>query len=77
LGSKKILEEKLEVPIYFFCYPGGSYDQKVKKATQQAGFKMVLTTKVGVEIPADNLLEIPRIRVSGEASLEEFISRLK
>ncbi|MGB3613748.1 MAG: polysaccharide deacetylase family protein [Elainellaceae cyanobacterium] len=41
--SKQILEEKLGIPIQYFTYPEGNYDERVAEAVQQAGFRAALT----------------------------------
>ncbi|MGL5082651.1 MAG: polysaccharide deacetylase family protein [Microcoleaceae cyanobacterium] len=41
--SKRILEEKLEVPIHYFTYPEGKYDERVSAWVKAAGYKAALT----------------------------------
>jgi peptidoglycan/xylan/chitin deacetylase (PgdA/CDA1 family) len=45
--SKRILEDKLSLPIYFISLPGGFYSQQVLKAAQGSGYKGVATSGPG------------------------------
>ena len=70
--SKEEIEAHIGRPVRFFCYPSGSYDRKVVKAVQAAGYWGAVTTQQGVEHASDDLLELSRIRVRGESGLERF-----
>lgn len=41
--SKQILEAQLGIPIRYFTYPEGKYDEQVAKALQAAGYQAALT----------------------------------
>lgn len=43
LQSKKILEEKLGIPIRYFTYPEGKYDERVTAWVKAAGYRGALT----------------------------------
>jgi peptidoglycan/xylan/chitin deacetylase (PgdA/CDA1 family) len=58
--SKSILEEKLQLPVDFFCYPYGDYDKGVMDMVGEAGYKGALTTKRGLVRRNDNPFEIRR-----------------
>jgi peptidoglycan/xylan/chitin deacetylase (PgdA/CDA1 family) len=45
--SKKVLEKLLGRPVEFFCYPYGSYDARVIRAVQKAGYEMATTSNWG------------------------------
>jgi peptidoglycan/xylan/chitin deacetylase (PgdA/CDA1 family) len=52
--SKKILEDKLGVPINSFCYPRGYYNEDVRQAVIDAGYKDARTVKImNTETPID------------------------
>ena len=59
-GSKKIIEEKLQSPVDFFCYPYGDYDPRVKKAVMSAGYRGAVTTKRGLLHHGDDPYELRR-----------------
>ena len=46
--SKKVLEDKLSLPIHFISLPGGFYSRRVLKAAQNAGYKGVATSGPGL-----------------------------
>ncbi|MBW4665503.1 MAG: polysaccharide deacetylase family protein [Chroococcus sp. CMT-3BRIN-NPC107] len=41
--SKQILEDQLGIPIRYFTYPEGKYDERVAKLVERAGYKAALT----------------------------------
>jgi peptidoglycan/xylan/chitin deacetylase (PgdA/CDA1 family) len=45
--SRRILEQKLGREIPFFCYPNGSYDQRVHQAVKN-NYSAAVTTEIGV-----------------------------
>lgn len=45
--SKKIIENKVDLPISSFCYPNGSENNLVTNLVKQAGYKQAVTTKWG------------------------------
>ncbi len=46
-SSKKRLEEMLDRPVENFCYPNGSFNENVKNAVENAGYKSATTTNYG------------------------------
>ncbi len=46
-----------------FCYPAGKYNQDVINLVQEAGYKIAVTTKIGIARETSPVLELPRIRV--------------
>lgn len=59
-GSKDAIEERLNMPVEFFCYPSGDYDERVVNAVKQAGFLGAVTTKRGLAHRGDDPFEIRR-----------------
>ena len=47
VGSKKIIDQKLNQNTVFFAYPYGSYDQFTAQLSQQAGYKLGLGIQNG------------------------------
>lgn len=45
-ASKAMLEDITGRSVYYFCYPRGRFDGRVKKAVEKAGYKVARTTKV-------------------------------
>jgi peptidoglycan/xylan/chitin deacetylase (PgdA/CDA1 family) len=47
-GSKAYLEERLQLPVEFFCYPFGDFDARVRGAVRESGYLGAITTKRGL-----------------------------
>jgi len=63
-GSKEALEKIVKRPVTRFCYPRGRFDDRVKKAVKNAGFKEARTTKSGsINFSEDNLAVRPTVHV--------------
>lgn len=74
--SKKILEEKLGVPVQAFAYPFGDYDDRIIKLVQEAGYSLARTFSTGNGISRENLFKIPVVRVYANVGLERWKSQL-
>lgn len=61
---------------YVYCYPFGDVNENAKKIISDGGAKMAFTTKYGKIEKGMDLLELPRIRVSGGNSIESFMSSI-
>jgi len=73
--SKQILESQLGIPIRYFTYPAGKYDQRVTELVKQAGYQAALTMNdVDERFAGDseNLLAIGRF---GQSNLARAIAR--
>ena len=62
--SKKQLEDMLGSEVADFCYPYGSYDQRIRDMVEEAGYLTGLTCIRGMAEGAMNAYEIPRKAVS-------------
>jgi peptidoglycan/xylan/chitin deacetylase (PgdA/CDA1 family) len=62
--SKKILEKKLGRSVDFICYPGGSFDERVRQAAIDAGYKGACATNPGRHYRDDDPYAIKRVRIS-------------
>jgi poly-beta-1,6-N-acetyl-D-glucosamine N-deacetylase len=70
--AKRILETELKVPIRYFTYPIGKYDQAAVDGVQAAGYEAALTMRDADEKLAgesENLLKIERV---GQSRLAEM-----
>lgn len=59
--SKKILEEKLEIPIDFFCYPYGDFNDNIKEIIKKAGYLGACSIEYGVNNLSTDLFSLKRI----------------
>ena len=70
--SKKTLEENLGVPIRFMAYPYGLANERVQNLVKKAGFAGSAGTWASTTQSEGTLFNIPRIRIGGQYSLEDF-----
>lgn len=73
--SKQLLEAELGIPIRYFTYPEGKYDDRVAKAVSEAGYLAALTmdnVDEGFAGQSESLLAIKRF---GQSRLEDVITR--
>ena len=61
--SRTYLQDTFGVPVDFFCYPAGRYDDEVIAAVQDAGYLGATTTIEGLASPDQSPFELERIRV--------------
>jgi peptidoglycan/xylan/chitin deacetylase (PgdA/CDA1 family) len=73
--SKQLLETELGIPIRYFTYPEGKYDQRVVKSVQSAGYLAALTMSdvdEGFAGESESLLAIKRF---GQSGLQKVIAQ--
>ena len=63
-GSRREIRKRFGVPVEFFCYPSGRYDDGVVAAVKAAGYLGATTTRLGLATPR-NLFTLSRVRVDG------------
>jgi peptidoglycan/xylan/chitin deacetylase (PgdA/CDA1 family) len=63
-GSRALLRREFHVPVAFFCYPSGRYDDAVLAAVRAAGYLGATTTNPGLATPRD-MFTLARVRVDG------------
>lgn len=75
--SKKDLENNLGKPVNFMAYPEGASNGFVWDQVQKAGYLGAVGTYYGTIVSEGNLLNMPRIKVSGSWSDEEFSAKFE
>ncbi len=75
-GSKHALEQKLQRPVDFFCYPSGDYNEAVKEAVQASGYFGACTVKPGANRPGTDRFALRRTEISAVDSLWDFQKKL-
>ena len=70
--SKQALQSQLGTPVSLLCYPSGRYSQAVMSMAAQAGYVGAVTTAYGDAHRAQTQMELSRIRVRGNDSMELF-----
>jgi peptidoglycan/xylan/chitin deacetylase (PgdA/CDA1 family) len=62
--SKVILEDKLGQEIRFFSYPGGGFNEDIKRFVKEAGYIGAVATDPGEKFPNDDIYALKRVRIS-------------
>lgn len=74
--SKARIEEKLGHPITALAYPYGAHDSRVVAAAGAAGYRTAVILCCGFKQSADEMLVLPRIRISYGDTLADLAERL-
>ena len=74
--SRRILQRTFDMPVDFFCYPGGAYNRRVERAVRDAGYHAATSIRYGAATPRARLA-LPRIAVYWGESLSAFGSRMR
>ncbi|HEY4280451.1 MAG TPA: polysaccharide deacetylase family protein [Conexibacter sp.] len=64
VDSRKRLQRAFRVPVNFFCYPAGRYNDAVIAAVRAAGYLAATTESPGLAQPADSPFTLNRVRVN-------------
>ncbi|NBK97896.1 MAG: hypothetical protein EOM50_07735 [Erysipelotrichia bacterium] len=76
LKDVRLSSEKL-ADAFVFCYPFGDVDENMKKILHEGGYRLAFTTKFGYASAGMDKLELPRVRVSKNTSVEAFMRLLE
>ncbi len=71
-GSKKAIEQKIGMPVDYFCYPLGGFDERAKELVAQAGYKGACTTNRGFARFNSDVYELKRIKVTNSDMTKPF-----
>ncbi|MFH1784218.1 MAG: polysaccharide deacetylase family protein [bacterium] len=73
--SKRIIEEKLNMPVMAFAYPygAGAYDENIKKSVKVAGYHLACGIKQGkAQLSQKNMFNLRRVLVRGDENMFDF-----
>ena len=73
--SRQRIQRNYGVPVNWFCYPSGHYDQRVVDTVQAAGYRGSTTVIFGWSSPADTY-RLARIRVLGGTSPQSLVAQV-
>jgi len=76
-GSKRAIEGKLGIPVDYFCYPNGGFNERVKELVVKAGYKGACTTNRGFADFNNDVYELKRIKVTNADMANPFSFWLK
>lgn len=74
--SRHFLNEQLKQETMTIAYPSGRYTQETLALTQEAGYKLGLTTNEGFASADDGLLSLNRIRILPTTTPEQLLSQI-
>jgi peptidoglycan/xylan/chitin deacetylase (PgdA/CDA1 family) len=75
--SRAELKRRFHVPVNFFCYPAGRYDDAAIAAVRAAGYLAATTTNPGLAQPDEaDRFTLDRVRVNGGTSGATLVSQL-
>lgn len=77
LDSKKELEQRLNSIVNFFCYPYGASSTQIQGIVQSSGYIGAVGTWNGSIISEGNLYNMPRIKIPGGISTEQFANLIQ
>lgn len=77
MESKRLIELKIQDRVTSIAYPAGSYNDFVKERAKAAGYLAGWKKGGGPVTPADEMLMLPRVRVSGRTTLEDFKRKVR
>lgn len=71
-NSKQVIEEALGSPVTQVAYPSGMYNDAIVAAAQATGYHAGWKKGGGPVTPADDPYLLPRVRVHGRTTMEDF-----
>jgi len=74
--SKRIIEEKLGEEITSLAYPQGDFDWDIERLTEEAGYKIAVSSEPGMNDKDTSLFKLKRISVPQISNFEDFVSSL-
>jgi peptidoglycan/xylan/chitin deacetylase (PgdA/CDA1 family) len=74
--SRQVLRSRYHVPVNWFCYPSGHYDDRVVAAVAAAGYRGSTTVVPGWAHPGDDAYRLHRLRVLGGTSGPQLVAQL-
>jgi len=71
-SSKRMIEEKIGLAVEYLCYPSGSFNDRAKELTRQAGYKGACSTNRGFVKLNRDPYELKRIKVTNSDGTKPF-----
>jgi len=68
---------RIDESVRVFVYPSGKYTPLTAKIVASANYWVALTTQYGAHETHATLFELPRIRIRGADTLEQFIIKVE
>jgi len=77
VGCREDIKRKTGKEALYFCYPTGGYNEKVKKAVTEAGYKGACTTNRGSDRRNRDVFELNRVKVTNSDMTKPMHFRAK
>jgi peptidoglycan/xylan/chitin deacetylase (PgdA/CDA1 family) len=74
--ARQIIRRRFGVPVNWFCYPSGHYNDTVIAAVRAAGYVGSTTVVPGWAGPSNDPYRLPRLRVLGGTSPSALLGQL-
>ncbi|WP_105112510.1 polysaccharide deacetylase family protein [Streptococcus suis] len=74
--SKTYLDSQLQQDTIAIAYPGGRYSADTVALTEQAGYKLGVTTNNGLASASDGLLTLNRVRILPTTTAENLLAEI-
>jgi peptidoglycan/xylan/chitin deacetylase (PgdA/CDA1 family) len=74
--ARQTLQGRYGVPVNWFSYPSGDYDQPVVAAVQAAGYLGATTVNPGWAGPKDDRFRLPRLVVMGGTTPAQLLAQI-
>jgi peptidoglycan/xylan/chitin deacetylase (PgdA/CDA1 family) len=74
--ARRMLQRRYHVPVNWFCYPSGHYNDTVIAEVKAAGFVGSTTVVPGWAAPTSDPYRLPRLRVLGGTSPSSLLSQI-
>ncbi|HFI0790148.1 TPA: polysaccharide deacetylase family protein [Streptococcus suis] len=75
-SSKAYLDSQLQQETIAIAYPGGRYSADTVALTEQAGYKLGVTTNNGLASASDGLLTLNRVRILPTTTAENLLAEI-
>jgi peptidoglycan/xylan/chitin deacetylase (PgdA/CDA1 family) len=63
-GSKEIIEDRLGVPVRFFCYPHGLLDARCRRLVASSGYEGACSSRFGGNAPGTDPFQLRRSEIT-------------
>jgi peptidoglycan/xylan/chitin deacetylase (PgdA/CDA1 family) len=74
--ARQTLRSRFSVPVNWFAYPSGSYDDSVVAAVRAAGFVGATTISPGWAAPQGDRFRLPRLEVVGGTTPAQLLAQI-
>ena len=74
--SKEIIENQIGKPIYTFCYPGGHFNEFVRRQVIDAGYYGACSVRPGTNSNISDQFSLRRTEISGDDTLSDYRKKI-